>query len=159
MKKAEKLIFRPSGFTLIELIIVLIIIGIATGLAGIYVGSSSDNLAIRTFTKDVSAILRYARNHAASEKITYHFIIDTEEKMYRLYSDKVVEDEPMVVINKPIPEQLEVIVEKTGEDMFDIAFFPRGNSSGGVFEVRNDKGGVYVISVNRITGRAQIEKQ
>lgn len=159
MKKADKLIFRAAGFTLVELIIVLIIIGIATGLAGIYIGSSSDNLAIRTFTNDVSAILRYARNHAASEKVTYHFLIDREERMYRLYSDKVIEDKPQVTINKPIPEELEVIVENTGEEPFDISFFPRGNSSGGVFEVRSEKGGAYVISVNRLTGKVEIEKE
>lgn len=159
MKKAEKLVFRPSGFTLIELVIVLIIIGIATGLAGIYIGSSSDNLALRTFTKDVSAILRYARNHAASEKVTYHFIIDIEEKMYRLYADKVVEDKPLVVINKPIPEELEVIVENTGEDVYDIQFFPRGSSSGGIIEVKNEKGGAYLILVNRITGKVEVEKE
>jgi len=159
MKKQDKLIFRPAGFTLIELIIVLVIIGIATGLAGIYIGSSSDSLAIKTFTKEVSAILRYARNHAASEKVTYHFLIDTEEKMYRLYADQVVADKPLVTINKPIPEELEVIVENTGDDVFDIKFFPRGNSSGGIFEVRSEKGGAYVISVNRITGKAEIEKE
>ena len=149
---------RNSGFTLIELVIVLVIMGIAAGIVGIYIGSSSDNLALRTFTKDVSAILRYARNHAAAEKQSYCFVIDKEESMYRLYAHKEIENKDVIVINKSIPDSLEVIVEETGEEFYDIEFFPRGNSSGGSIEIRNENGRAYFILVNKITGKVEVEK-
>jgi general secretion pathway protein H len=148
-----------SGFTLIELIVVLIIIGIATGLAGIYIGSSSDNLAIRTFTKDISAVLRYARNHSVAEKRVYHFAVDTEGGSYSLYSDSVKEDgEPAASIERNIPDGLEVIVDNTDEEIYQIDFLPLGNSSGGLIEVRNEKA-VYIISVGRVTGRVDVERE
>ena len=158
MKKPE-ILHSSSGFTLIELIIVLIIIGIATGLAGIYIGSSSDNLAIRTFTKDISAVLRYARNHAAAEKRTYHFAVDTEGGSYSLYSDSVKEDsEAAASIDRNIPDGLEVIVDNTDEEIYKIDFLPLGNSSGGLIEVRNEKA-VYIISVAKVTGRVDVERE
>ncbi len=148
-----------SGFTLIELIIVLIIIGLAAGLAGIYIGSSSDNLTIRTFTKDVSAVLRYARNHAVAEKITYHFAVDVEEGVYRLYSDKKTDDEsPSFNLEKNIPSGLEVIVDNTEDDIYKIDLLPLGNSSGGMIEVRNEKA-AYIISVSRVTGKVDVERE
>ena len=157
MKKPE-ILHSSSGFTLIELIVVLIIIGIATGLAGLYIGSSSDNLAIRTFTKDVSATLRYARNHAAAEKTTYHFAVDVDEGVYRLYSDKAAgNDSPSFSIDKEIPSGLEVIVENTEDEIYTIDFLPLGNSSGGMIEVKNDKAN-YIISVGRVTGRVDVAR-
>jgi general secretion pathway protein H len=158
MKKNQETLRSSSGFTLIELIVVLIIIGIAAGLAGIYVVSSSDNLSIRTFTKDMSAVLRYARNHATAEKRIYHFDVDVEGGTYRLYADGAgAEDKPAASIERNIPDGLEVIVENTDEDIYEIDFLPLGNSSGGLIEVRNEKA-VYIISVGRVTGRVDVER-
>ncbi len=150
---------QESGFTLVEIIIVMVIIGIAAGLVGVYVGSSSDKLALRTFTKDVSAVLRFARNHAASEKKSYFFAVDKEEGRYKLYSQKANDDEVTnIVIDKPIPGGLEIFVDSE-DDVYDIEFFPRGNSSGGEIMVRSDDGRGYSLSVNRITGKVVLEQE
>ncbi len=147
-----------SGFTLVEIIIVMVIIGIAAGLVGVFVGSGSDKLAVRTLTKEVSAVLRYARNHAASEKKSYSFAIDREERIYKLYSHSTKEGEASnVLINKPIPEGLEIIVD-SDDDIYDIEFYPRGNSSGGEIEIRTQDGRGFFLSVNRITGKVEVEK-
>ncbi len=149
---------HESGFTLVEIIIVMVIIGIAAGLVGVYVGSGSDKLALRTFTKDVSAVLRYARNHAASEKKSYFFEIDREKNRYKLYSRKVNDDEETnMVIDKPIPGGLEIFVDSE-DDVYDIEFFPRGNSSGGEIVVRAQDNRGYSLSVNRITGKVVLER-
>ncbi|RJQ50340.1 MAG: prepilin-type N-terminal cleavage/methylation domain-containing protein [Nitrospiraceae bacterium] len=159
-----------KGFTLIELIIVLIIIGLASGLVGIVISRNSGSFEMKRITKDLSAVLRYARNQAITEKKTYCFVIDKKERIYTVYTDRTkVEsaDEStesadnskgkyIQVINKPIPEEMEMTVQGNDSDSPFIEFFPVGNSTGGVVEVSNRKGNVYYITVNRITGKVDI---
>lgn len=149
---------RRSGFTLIEIIVVLFIAGIALGLVGIFVGKGSGSLKIRTFTKDVSAVLRYARSHAVSEKKIYCFVIDKNEQIYRLYAEDTGYKEIDLVISKYIPEELQMTLQGSDEDSPHIEFFPRGNSTGGVIEIINDKGVEFFISINKITGKLEVGK-
>jgi general secretion pathway protein H len=147
-----------KGFTLIEVIIVLIIIAVASALVGVLVNKGSESVEIRTFSKDISATLRYARNHAVSEKKTYCFVIDKDESMYKLYAVSSEDEEDVeLVISKPIPEEIEVVTDNS-EEVFFIEFFPRGDSSGGMMEVIHNKGMSFLISVNRITGKVEVEK-
>ncbi len=148
-----------DGFTLLEVIIVLIIIGIASGLAGILISRDLGSTELRTFTKDISAVLRYARSRAVAEKKTYCFVIDREDEgyMYRLYADSGTGEEIRPLISKPVPEDIEVIMD-SGDDALSVEFFPLGNSSGGAIEIRNRRGTGFLIVVNRMTGKLKVKK-
>ncbi|MBL7049526.1 MAG: prepilin-type N-terminal cleavage/methylation domain-containing protein, partial [Nitrospira sp.] len=80
------------GFTLFEILVVLIIIAIASGIVGVYIGRSTGSLEVKNLAKSISSTLRYARNHAVSEKQTFCFVVDREDAMYRLYSGHPSED-------------------------------------------------------------------
>ncbi len=155
-----KINHRRNGFTLIELILVLLIIGISAGLVGIAIGKGP-NLRIKTLSKDVSAALRFARNQAITQKIKYCFVIDRNEKMFRVYMDKAVEgsdQESVDVLSKPIPDEVEMTLKGSDLDSPFIEFFPVGNSTGGVIELTNSRGAVFYVSVNRITGKVDVEQ-
>lgn len=154
---------RREGFTLIELIIVLIIIGLAAGVVGIAVNRSSGSFEVKTLAKDLSAVLRYARNKAISEKKTYCFVIDLNDRAYKLYTDRPVQetqtdDKYVEVVNKPLPGDLQMIMKGVDSDTPFIEFFPVGNTTGGVIEISSEKGVVYYVTVNRITGKVDIEQ-
>lgn len=149
---------RQYGFTLVEVIIVLFIIGIASGLVGVWINRGSGNLEIRKFTKEVSAALRYARTRAVSEKKIYCFVIDKEEQKFRLYSEDTDYTKVDLVSDKPIPEELQMTVRGSDEESPNVEFYPRGNSSGGVIEVVREDGTGYFITINRITGKVDVEK-
>ncbi len=136
----------------------LFIIGIASGLVGIFISRGSGSLGVRTFTKDISAVLRYARNHAVSEKKIYCFVIDKNEQKYRLYAEDTDYKEIDLVMSKDIPEELEMTVQGSDSDSPYIEFFPWGNSTGGVIEITNQKGSTFFIIVNRITGKLEVQK-
>ena len=61
------------------------------------------------------------------------------------------------VVYKNIPDPLEIRFEKRA-GFLRIDFFPQGNSSGGLFEVINQKGKNFFIIVNRVTGRVEVKK-
>ena len=151
-----------EGFTLIELIIVLLIIGIAFGVVGIAVYSGGSFLELNTFVKDVSATLRYARSHAVAEKKIYSFVLWKDNRAFGLYIDfsdgnRDKDEEPPAVIYKDIPPALEAVLKNKSND-FKIDFFPQGNSSGGIIEIRDQKGKTSFIIVNKITGRVEVKK-
>jgi Tfp pilus assembly protein FimT len=143
---------------MVEVVIVLIIMAVGAALAGIAITSSS-GLTIRTFTRELSATLRYARNHAVSEKHAFCFVINKDEGLYRLYGEKMDEEgELLPVIEKPIPEDIEVVINNDDEDFFEVEFFPHGNTSGGVIEVQNKRGKVLYIAVNRLSGKIEVNE-
>ncbi|MBI5739480.1 MAG: GspH/FimT family pseudopilin [Nitrospirae bacterium] len=157
-----------AGFTLIELIIVLIIIGLASGVVGLVISRSSGNFELKSISKELSAVMRLARNRAITEKRTYCFVIDINERMYNLSTDKREDDKDkedtddnekiIRVVNKPFPKDLQMSVMGGDSDSQIIEFFADGSSTGGVIEVSGEKGAVYHITVNRITGRVDVER-
>lgn len=151
--------FKRDGFTLIELIIVLLIIGIATGLVGLYIGKAPGTLELKKFTREVSSIMRYARNHAAAEKKIYCFVIDTEGQRLRLYSEDTDYTNAKLVLDKEIPEELQIRIKERDPESTFVKFFPGGSSTGGIIEIMNQKGSGYMIILNRITGKLEVVKE
>ena len=150
---------KRAGFTLIELIIVLFLVGIIAGLAGLYIGKDTGSLELKKFTKEVSAVMRSARNHAVSEKKIYCFVIDNDELMLRLFSEDTDYTNVTLVMEKEIPEELQVDLLGSGREAAYVEFFPGGSTTGGVIEITNMKGSRFLISVNRITGKLIVEKE
>jgi general secretion pathway protein H len=149
------------GFTLIELIIVLVILSIASTLAGILITRGPGELELRSLAKHMATTLNYARNQAISEKKVYSFVILAEEKAYGLYAnfDQDTDSEkPLPVVYESIPEKLTVVFENR-EEFKRIDFTPRGISSGGIIEIRDQKGRKFILNVNRITGRTEVNRE
>jgi general secretion pathway protein H len=150
---------RREGFTLIELLIVLLIIGVSAGIIGIALNRNSGSHQLKTFAKELSAVLRYARSQAVSEKRLYCFVIDTNERMLKLYAENPgtdSEEQYTQVLDKPIPGELQIAMSGRDTDSSFIEFYPIGNSTGGVIEVSGRKEQVYSVQVNRITGKVEV---
>lgn len=151
---------RRRGFTLIELIIVMFIIALGAGLVGIFIHGGSGKLELKTFTKNMSATLRYARSRAIAEKKVYSFIILENKRAYGLYaglphSEDI--EEAVTVAYETIPESLQVMSD-SHENYFRINFYPKGNSSGGKIRISNQKGKTFFILINKITGSVKVNK-
>ena len=173
IRKAEEssssFIFCPSfslqhsaGFTLIELIIVLMIIGISLGIVGIFVNQGASNLELKRFAKEMATTLKYARNRAISEKKVYSFVISESDGTYSLYAADISEhnedDMSESVMSRSVPEKLHIKFDERGEGALRIDFFPGGNSTGGVIDIRNQADRSLLVTVNRITGKVEISK-
>ncbi len=169
------------GFTLLELLVVLVIISLMSVLVVPQLTGSLARMNLQTASKKISASLRYARSQAASEKITYVAIFDFEKDRLSIMTGQKASDLPVrdrtqtyetltieedlsngkepVIRSKSydLPEGVKLEKGVSGEDeidsdIFEIAFFPTGNSSGGDVILTNDRGKRYKISVDFITG-------
>ena len=151
-----------SGFTLLELIIVMIIVGLMSVLVVPVIGSSLSNLELKTAAKKTASALRYCRSKAAMQKTTYIAgidfaanIISVENK--KKSSEKQDEtDEPDIKTYKlPDGVYVEKIVSADQEidsGNFKITFFSNGSCSGGLITLAGTRDKQYNINLDAITG-------
>ncbi|MBU1053887.1 MAG: prepilin-type N-terminal cleavage/methylation domain-containing protein [Proteobacteria bacterium] len=150
-----------KAFTLIELIIVLFIIGIASALVGGTLYRNIDDLHLKTAAKEMAASLRYTRSKAIAEKKIYSFATDING--YGLYANLSSKDQdaglekPVYFLQKEFPEG--VYIEKSEYEDIRIDFFPEGDCTGGEILLKNLKSSSYSILIDKIHGRVKINRQ
>lgn len=164
------------GFTLLELIVVLLIIGLMTALVTPRLIGSWTKMNLKSSAQKISSSLRYARSLAVSEQITYHAVFDLEKNGLFIKAEKPLNNQDNYLTDendstetdnskteKPrsesyfLPDGVNIEKVMIGEDEidsgeFDIAFYPAGKSSGGSIILIDEKERRLQISVDFITG-------
>ena len=135
-----------NGVTLLELLVVLFIIGLATAMVIFSAGRMRDNSVFREEARKIYLTAKHAREVAILERQDVALKIDEEGNRYWLDygGDKTSE---MHAVPKKYP--------LSGKDLY---FFPKGNSSGGLIEIRNEKGQKYAITVDQVLGTSSIKR-
>ncbi len=163
----------PSGFTLIELLVVLVIISIMAAVVGPRIAGSMSNMNLRTASKKVAAILRYARSQAISESKTYVALFNLDRNSITIKAEQTVGDEEKEKdgvdgnrggdLSKSYDLPEEIKIEKcvwadgeTESGLFQIVFLSNGGSSGGEVFLFNNRGNRYEIKVDFITGTVRL---
>jgi general secretion pathway protein H len=143
---------RSRGFTLVELMVVMVIIALVMGLVATSMSRSVSSAEARAASRKLVASLRYTRARAILDKKEQVFQVDTDNRSYRAPGRKQVE----------LPEGVDVTIttarsEVTSEAVAGIRFFPDGGSTGGHVELTvNDR--EYRVNVAWLTGDVQLER-
>ena len=152
----------PNGFTLLELILVLVMMGLIAGLTLPFVVSTLDRIKLQSEVRQISSAIQFTRSEAISRKTLFIFNVDIDKNQYWLAIPKQEE----VTQSKPIDATVQIMDyqradETLTEGTFKILFYPRGNSSGGTirFKSINDKDeeNIYAVTIDPITGKPKIE--
>jgi len=140
------------GFTLVELLVVLVIAALALALVGTSISRSISGAEMRNAARKVAASLRYTRTHAILTKSEQVFLVDTEKRSFRA-ADRETQELP-----KGMNVELNTArSELTSETAGGIRFYPDGGSTGG--NVRLEANGrVYQVNVAWLTGEASLQR-
>ena len=163
---------KKGGFTLFELLVVMVIIGFMAALVVPAIGHSLDNLKLKTMTRDVAASLRYARSRAVSEKTICSAVFNPEKRTLTITGEKdlVSKNDGAEEDRTKIRSEVYRFPENTGVKLdsqedgttellpFVIRFFPNGSSSGGEVLLVNARNQRYRISVDFITGLIHVDQ-
>ena len=141
-----------AGFTLVEIMVVMVIIALIMGLVGTSMSRSISAAEARAASRDLVASLRYTRARAIIDKAEQVFLVDTESRSYQAPGRDKVE----------LPEGVDLTIttatsELVSDAVSGIRFFPDGGSTGGHIELTVNKR-EYRVNVAWLTGETQLEK-
>ena len=154
---------KSNGFTLLEMVLVLLLMGLFAGLTLPFVVSTLDRIKLQSEVRQISSAIQFTRSEAISRKTLFTFNVDIEKNQYWLAIPKQEE----VTQSKPIDETVQVIDyqradETLTEGTFEILFYPRGNSSGGTIRFKStddkDEENIYAVTIDPITGKPRISQ-
>ena len=151
---------KNKGFTLLELLVVMAIIAFVSAVAAPRIGSTLDNMRLRSSVRKCAAVLRYARSMAITTQEEYRvrFTLDSTEGEIDSYSfDKVsfekrqaddfeesenegdrkertiIKKEKKINLKEKITLDWQPNAEADWSNSgdYEVIFYPRGFSSGG----------------------------
>lgn len=136
---------RRGGFTMLEMLVALAIIGMAGALAAQLLRPQSSRLRLEAATRALCATLRAARSRAIAINAPAAVTFDLANKTYASPVGG------LAVLPKEIALRLEVASREARGEAASIRFFPDGGATGG--DIALDLGGRRAeISVNWLTG-------
>ena len=151
-----------GGFTLLELVLVLLLMGLIAGFTLPFVASTLDRLKLQSEVRKISSALQFARSEAISKKAIFTFNIDIDENRYWLAIPKHNEVTQSKTIDRTVRTlDYQGTDETIKEGSFIILFYPSGNSSGGTlrFKSINDKDeNIYAVIIDPIIGKPKIKQ-
>lgn len=143
---------KSRGFTLLELLVVLVIASLAISLVGPAFQRILPGLTLETESRKLMALLRHARSQAILSGSAVAISQDAESGGLQLSYRE---------LPYTLPERLSLTLEAgPGETeaalgVTQILFYPRGDSSGGSLVLSLEEGRSEVIEVDWLSGRVR----
>lgn len=141
---------RAHGFTLLEMLAVILLIGIAAAAVSISVTQGLTSARVRAASSELAGALRATRAQAIVRAQEQNFDVDTHANSYRNVKQQDVH----------LPKGLRVSITSAKEDQPNehtgrIRFFPDGSSTGGRITLQSGKR-EWHVNVSWLTGEVRV---
>lgn len=137
-----------GGFTLVELLVVLVVMALLAALASPEFHRALPGLELRANASDIAAALRGARSAAIRDNRETTVAIDVDANRYRLKKWHALRGDVRLSLYTAERERLD---RGTGR----IRFFPDGTSTGGRVSLAEGERSYHVV-VDWLTGRVDV---
>jgi general secretion pathway protein H len=142
------------GYSLMELVVVLAILAVATAVVAPAVGRTADDVRIRAELAGLAAFLRTAREQAVTRQQALEVILDPEAQIMRCRLPGR-EGEDGVLASRAVSSLLRVASDPARPRL---TCLPHGMSSGARFTIGAPGPRAYVITVDPLTGRVTTQR-
>ena len=160
---------RNKGFSLIELMVVLILISFSISLIAPSLSRFSKSVELKGAAKKISGILRYCRSEAVNKGQVYQVLFDSNVREVRVQSMKLKEEKEEKREGKVTPKtyslpegirmkEVDIPSPQYPSDLPLIEFYPNGGSNGGTILLDSQGRKGYKIKVQFLTGMVEVER-
>jgi general secretion pathway protein H len=149
--------FLAAGFSLIEMLVVLLIMGLLAGVATL-TGAGRSHAELISSAREVAGLLRETRARAGNANRPQRVVADVG--LNRLWADTTETSSHIVALPRAVRLSLITIdAEALSSARGAILFFPDGSSTGGGVRLApaRRQGEMIVVSVDWLTGHVAIE--
>jgi general secretion pathway protein H len=161
-----------KGFTLIELMVVLIVLSLGIVLLFPSFGRMSQTVELKAAVKKIASILRYYRSEAVQKGLVFQVVFDAETREIRVRpveterdkaggeksEEGTARDKERYLLPEGIQvKEIKIPVSRYSSDLPVIEFYPNGGSNGGSFVLERENSKPYRIQVNFLTGVVEIK--
>lgn len=142
---------RRDGFTLLELIVVLLIVSLIAGAGAARLRASGGERALRAAAEDLAGALRQTRSEAIRRNLDLALLIDVDARRYR------VPGRAPRRLGGDVALRLETAAaERRDAATAGIRFFADGSATGGSIAVEAAGGGRQTVAVDWLSGRVSV---
>lgn len=143
---------RQRGFSLIELMVVVVLIAATTALAASVMTTGLPGQQLRNASRELAAQLRYTRAQAIVTGKSQLFTLDTRTREWQAPNRR----------HGQLPSQIKLVatgarIEQTNPDVAAIRFFPEGAATGGRIVLSRDRA-AWQLDVEWLTGEVTIKR-
>ncbi len=148
---------RAGGFSLLELVVVLLLLGLASVLVAPSFTGGLSGLQLETSTRDVITLMRHARSQAIAKQQVFRVVIGEEDPLSLKYF--LTNDFGETVQERELPKGFQFEVGDDEKLPLTVSFYPNGRSTGASFGIKNKQGKAHSILVDSVTGFAKLERK
>jgi len=143
---------RQGGFTLLEMVVVLVLAGTVFALAASLIGQRLPGQQLRIAAKEVAAQLRYTRAQAIATGKSQVFTFDAHTREWHAGEQH----------HGKLPKDIHVVAtgarnEAQREGVAAVRFFPEGAATGGRFVLSHDDA-AWQVDVQWLTGEVSLQR-
>ena len=137
---------KQKGFTLLEIIIVLVLISLILGLSSVFFAGFLPSAKLNATGREISAVIRHARSLARTTMDRQAVLLDLDNRSYSIEGQAARNIPPEVLVKVVDPASGEIMRGK-----YRIVFYPSGEMEGGTIILSGRKK-VIKIDMDPITG-------
>jgi general secretion pathway protein H len=142
-----------GGFTLLEIIVVLVLVALASSLVYSGVARSLGGHQEKVFGRELVSLTKRARRMAIEKGVPSALLISSEERRCWVRGETAAVEVPETMLIEGED------VTQVEEGVYGIAFYPDGSSSGGTLTFSVGGEVVYAFRTDPVTGIISVSKK
>ncbi len=162
LRENNSLCFRESGFTLIEMVSVLIMIGLFMALVTPFVMTTLDRIQGDSSVRKLASVLASTRSQAVAEKTSFVFQGDLDQNQYWVINPKTEDSSEVMELDRMIQfREFNDGEASWHEGIFSVVFYPLGNTSGGTILLEPSDADAdapsFALTIDPVTGKPYLQ--